>query len=476
MSEQLNVVVVVLAGARADHLSCYGYSRETTPFIDQLGREGVRFTNLIAAAPATLAAHATLFTGKYAVTHGATEESPFLAARHATLAAALSAAGYRTAAFCTNPWVSPDTGLGRGFDAFFTQRYHNRLAARAIQYGRRATDRLLRRKDGGARRTTAAVKRWVAAGSGPFFAFVHHGEAGLPFTPPPPFNHLFLPRGVSTARVRAIPQDSAAYAARVVETSPEDGAILTALYDGALRYLDSRVREVADFLHACGEWERTVLLVTADHGMHLGEIVERPVRGRTIGDQGTLADSLLRVPLILRCPPRVPRGFVVDEIAQTIDILPTILNLVGVRDELGELPGRPLLADGQATRGPAFAVAERFRPNLALLKQRFPSVDVRAVDTRMKAIRTRREKFVWHSDEANELYDLLADPGEEHNLVESGAERADALRRQLFDWLASVEKAPAEQPQAADEKPDGGYQAHSRSSGRQAPVRVTGTS
>src|SRR5574337_1875124 len=159
MTERLNVLVVVLDGARADHVSGYGYGRETTPFLDAVARDGVRFTNMISSAPGTLAAHAALFTGLHSVTHGATEEKRLLSARHTLLPEYLKAAGYRTAAFCTSPWVSPETGFGRGFDAFFTQRYHNRLAARAVLYGRRASDRLLRRKDAGARRTTAAVQR-----------------------------------------------------------------------------------------------------------------------------------------------------------------------------------------------------------------------------------------------------------------------------------------------------------------------------
>jgi arylsulfatase A-like enzyme len=156
MAESLNVLLVVLGSARADHLSCYGYTRETTPVIDALAREGVRFSAMIATAASALSAHASLFTGAPAVVHGATEERGSLAARGPVLAEWFKAAGYRTAAFCTHPAVSPDTGFGRGFDAFFTQRYHNRIAARAVSLGRRASDALLRRRDAGARRTNQA--------------------------------------------------------------------------------------------------------------------------------------------------------------------------------------------------------------------------------------------------------------------------------------------------------------------------------
>src|SRR5258708_795336 len=127
MTERLNVLLCVIDGARADYLSCYGHQRLTTPFIDDVARQGVRFPHMIASAPWTLPAMASLLTGKASVSHGAHDEHPFLEATNKTLPEYLKTAGYRTAAFCTNRWMSPESGLGRGFDAFFTQRYHNRL-------------------------------------------------------------------------------------------------------------------------------------------------------------------------------------------------------------------------------------------------------------------------------------------------------------------------------------------------------------
>jgi len=106
-----------------------------------------------------------------------------------------------------------------------------------------------------------------------------------------------------------------------------------------------------------------------------------------------------------------------------------------------------LLREGRATPSPGFAVAERFRFPLEGLRKRFPEVDWRGLDVRLKAIRAGREKFVWHSDEANELYDLVVDPEEKHNLIETHGARADALRRQLFDWFASI---PRREPEELD--------------------------
>jgi arylsulfatase A-like enzyme len=433
MADRLNVVLAVVGSARADHVSCYGYTRETTPFFDQVAREGVRFSRMIATAPSALPVHASLFTGLYAASHGATEETPFLSPRHKTLAQQLKAAGYRTAAFCTDPWVSPETGLGSGFDAFFTQRYHNRVAARAIFWSRRASDTLLRRNDGGARRTNQALRRWLAAEDRPFFAFVHYNETHLPFSPPRPYDRMYLPRGVTAARVRTVSQESGKYLAGQVNMGEEDFSILRALYDGGLRYADVRLREVADVLRTAGQLERTLFIITGSHGVGLGE-------HGMVGDKSGLYDTLLRVPLVLRCPLHVPQGYVIAELAQTTDILPTILRVLDLPAEDETVHGRPLIDHGRPTPGQGFAIAERFRPNLARLQQRFPGLDVRPFDLRQKVIRTRREKFIWQSDEANQLYDVVTDPGEECNLIEDQPQRAETLRRQLFDWLASVEQ------------------------------------
>ncbi len=437
MSEPLNVLLVVIDSARADHLSCYGCTRKTTPFLDQVAQEGVRFAHMITAAPWTLPAHASLFTGLFPSTHGATSESAGLSPRPPTLAQILGQAGYRSAGFCTSPWVGRSSGLDRGFDHFDTQtpaRWRARL------YARRASDRLLRRRDGGGRRTNRALMRWIASSSEPFFAFVHYNEASLPPQAPSPLDQMFAgPRGG-----RAVAVDMERFVAGNVDMTDEQRSALVGLYDGALRYIDGRIREVADFLDQRGLWERTLLMVTADHGEHLGE---HHLLGHSLG----LTDSLLRVPLLLRCPGLVPQGFVVEELAQTVDLFPTVTHMLGLGEHTAEVQGRPLIREQRATSGPAFTISERFRPDLTPLVSRFPRFDPRPYEVRSKAIRTRRDKYVWHSHEDDEYYDLRDDPGETRNRVRECPQRADELRGTLFDWLASIERADVEAPVELEE-------------------------
>ena len=443
MSTPANLLVVVLGGVRADHTSCYGYGKPTTPFVDELAQQGVRFPNMMSTAPWTLPAHASLLTGQFPSTHGATHEHHFLAPTHPTLPEYLQARGYRTAAFSASEWVSPETGFGSGFDAFFTQRYNSRLASRAVTYGRRAGDRLLRRKDSGARRTNQALLEWLGADQRPFFAFVHYQEACLPVGPPSPFEDMFVRPDSPESTVSVVNQDCDRYFAGEIQMDDAERERLRSLYDGAVRYVDTRVHEVATFLQQRGVWDQTLVVVTGDHGESLGE------RG-LLGHRFTLADALLRVPLVLRCPRNVPQGFALEEVAQTSDILPTVLELLEISPEPGAVQGRALLRAGSATPSPGVAMAERFRSNLEGLRKRFPNVDGRALDVRTKAIRSSREKFVWHSDEANEFYDLVSDPGETQNLIATEPVRAEALRRKLFDWFASIpHREPADLPAAA---------------------------
>jgi len=434
MAEPLNILLVTMACGRWDHFSCDGYDRETTPFVDVVAREGVRFQQMISTASASLTAHASLLTGVFPCTHGATEERPFLAARCPTLPEMLRGAGYRTAAFCTDAWVSPETGFGRGFDVFHTQRAGGRLTGPARLYARKAGDRVLGRQDAGARRTNQAVLDWLGTSPEPFFAFIHYGEARLPFHPPAPYDRLFMPRGVTDERVAAVNRDPRACLTGSVAMTDEDFVILTALYDGALRYVDIRFKELAEALEQRGLWERALVIVTADHGEHLGE-------GGRMGHQLSLHDAVLRVPLVIRCPVRIPGGYVVEEVSQSVDVVPTVLALAGVMAESGALAGRALFREGRATSGPAYAVAERFRTNLDGVRRRFPTFDVRPYDVRAKAIRTRKDKFLWRSDETNELFDLVRDPAEACDLAAVRPARADALRRTLFDWLATTERA-----------------------------------
>jgi arylsulfatase A-like enzyme len=421
-----SVVLIVLDCGRADHLSCYGYGRETTPFIDGLAAGGVRFTHMITTAPWTLPAHASLFTGLYPSTHGATDEHKRLEPGRATLGELLGGAGYATAGFCANPWVV-ETGLKRGFDYFFDHRPRMRRFARAYFGAQQLGDALLARRDSGGRRSVEAFGRWLdrVPSSRPFFAFMHYNEPHLPFRPPAPYDRSFL-NGTPAARVRAVNQDCNRYIGGDVTMDAEDFHILTALYDGELRYADHLISRLVEMLGRAGRRDDTMLIVTADHGENLGE-------HGLMSHKFVLTDTLLRIPLVIHAPAMLPGGVVSDALVQSTDILPTVTRLLDISTPPVE--GVPLAGpQGLLPVERAFTVSERLRPNLGVFRERYPRFNVDRHDVRKRALRTRTHKYVWHSNGHEELYDLVADPGETREVSDVQRELTAGLRNALEAW------------------------------------------
>ncbi len=403
--ETANVLLLVLDGARPDHFSSSGYPSETTPFLDQVAREGVRFPLAFTTAPSSVAAYASMLTGLFPSLHGATEETGVLGPGVPVLPELLKREGYRTATFAPDGSLSPELGFGRGFDRCYTPRGGARFTGRAAAYARRASDRVLGRADAGARRITQALLEWIEAGREPFFAVVRFAEALQSLRPPPPYDRAFAPGGDAARR----------------RLDPARAAAIT-LHDGALQYLDMRVKQIADALAGAGRWDRTLFIATSAYA--------EPLVEPGVGDgAAALRDTVLRVPLIMRYPGPIPTGFIVEEFVQPIDILPTVAALTGAA-ATGAVQGRALFTPTGATAGPRAAIAEAFRST--------------AGGRRRKAIRTRREKFIWQSDEDNALYDLVRDPDECVNIAAAEPERADRLRRTLFDTLADAERWGAE--------------------------------
>ncbi len=424
-----NVLLILLDCARADHFSCYGYRFPTTPNIDRLAAQGVRFSHMITTAPWTLPSHASLFTGLYPSSHGATDEHRRLEPHIPTLAEMLRDAGYATAGFCANPWIV-ETGLARGFEFFFDHRPRFKKLTRQYFFSQKLIDAALGRRDSGGRRSVRAFARWLSEvpQEKPFFAFVHLNEPHLKYHPPRPYDRLFL-NGVPRSRVKSVNQDCNKYIAGYVEMGAEDFKILTALYDGEIRYADSLVGKIERILESAGRLKRTLFVITADHGENLGD-------HGLMSHKFVLYDTLLRVPLIMSCPGLVPVGVVSDALAQTVDILPTLGSLL--RIEPPPVEGMAL-ADRGGLVAPdrTFTVSEKFRPNLRVFRERYPLFDCRVHDVRRRALRTRTHKYIWQSDGQEFLFDLQNDPGENRDIAAENPELVADLREKLGGWLAA---------------------------------------
>jgi arylsulfatase A-like enzyme len=401
------VLLVMLDTVRADHLSAYGYERETTPNLTRLAAEGVRFDHVVSTAPWTVPSHASLMTGQVPAEHGAHHESWVLSSDAVTLAERFRDEGWRTAGFSANPFVGRATRLDQGFEHF--QRIRNK-----------------------GEDVSAGALDFIAAGPEPWFVFLNYMEAHMPYmaVPGDAIRRFWPEQGVGLRKI-VLRQQLAKfrYECGIDEPPPEEIEQLVAAYDGALAHLDSLLGEL--FAALRDRRARTLIVVLSDHGELLGE------HGR-VEHQFSLLEPLLRVPLIMSLPGRIPAGQVVDVPISLADVHGMILRVAGL--ELGAAPGDPL---GLRSTPRGDLLAEYYRPGRVLERFRKQSPEcARRLDRRLTSVQRANLKLVWSSDGSRWLYDLESDPGETRNLA---AERPDVvaeLERAVDDRRALARKGP----------------------------------
>jgi arylsulfatase A-like enzyme len=391
-----NVLLISVDMLRPDHLGCYGYERETSPHIDRLAREGVLFEECVSSAPWTLPAHAALFTGLPDSVHLCTDSDRALASEFTTLAERFRDGGYRTAGFFSGPYLHPAFGLDQGFDSYINcTSYARAIDEQPVEDW--AMDREVMRsshRDVTSPAVAEAVQTWLdgdgAAGDDPFFMFVHLWDVHFDFLPPAPFDAMFTGDYEGDVTGEDFFFDPAIRA----DMPDADREHLLALYDGEIRWTDWHIGLILAALEERGIMDKTVIVLTADHGT---EFFEHGGKAHRM----TLFDEVLRVPLILRYPPSIPAASRLGGVVRTVDIAPTLLELADL-EPLTPSGGRSLLQSVVGGRPndsqPVAAVSELFSAGRS-----------------MRSVRTERWKFV--DDIGRNTYywfDLQADPRELH--------------------------------------------------------------
>jgi arylsulfatase A-like enzyme len=345
-----NVVLVSIDTLRPDHLGCYGYSRATSPRIDALAAEGALFENVISSTSWTLPAHAALFTGLGDSAHGCYDTDRALDDSRTTLAERLKAMGYATAGFFSGPYLHPVFGLAQGFDSYVDCTSYAELSMRTAASTGTVEDNTIENeshRDITSPRLTEAVRRWLQSHheERPFFLFAHMWDVHFDYIPPAPYDTMFDPDYTGDVTC-----DDFYFNEKInPKMSPRDLEHVVALYDGEIAWTDMHLGKILDEIDALGLRESTILIIVSDHGTeffeHGGKIHRR-----------TLFDEVIRIPLIVRAPGRVPPGTRVAEQVRLIDVAPTILDFLGVarpRDVMGQslaplVGGRPLAEDNLA--------------------------------------------------------------------------------------------------------------------------------
>ena len=429
-----SVVMVVLDTTRRDMLGCYGSPRGLTPMLDELAKESTIYEHAFAPAHWTVPSHAALFTGLYAQTHGCSyEHKIWLDDEFITLAEMLRDAGYRNTALTSNLYLKT-CNLMQGFE-------HRRLligpydglAVReaALQLGTPAYW-----VDKGSAEALNDLHAWMSEqpqNAAPFFLFLNLLEAHWPYLPPLAERREYLPPDTSyftlSRYIAGLPPLFALHA----QASQDAYAIRAAraMYEAEVRYQDRRLAEVFALLKTLPDWKNTLVIVTADHGENLGEC------GRW-GHAFDASDTLLHVPLIIRYPGMVHAGRRVQGLCSLIDVLPTVLEVTGVRHVGTELPGHSLHPDRFQPRKEVIAEAEPFYPFLSGLEAqsnpRTSHAHLRAFRT---MIRTDEWKLILRTNGTHELYDLAHDPGETDNVADTNPPIMAELTARLATWRQS---------------------------------------
>jgi arylsulfatase A-like enzyme len=359
----IGVVIITLDTTRADRLSVYGFMDAAMPHLERLGREGIVFDRATSVAPLTLPAHCSLFTGLYPPAHGVRDNADRpLSPEHTTLAETLRAHGFRTGAFVGSVVLDADRGLAQGFDRYSGVADVDASAGVTMPRRQRPADEVV----------TDAI-RWIDGIHGSrFFAWVHLYDPHRPYDPPEPFRSKYA--------------------------DP---------YIGEIAFADSQIGRLLEALERRNVLDRTVIVVAADHGESQGDHGER--------DHGVFVyESVLRVPLIIRSPNVSPRR--IADVVRLVDIMPTVLDLVGVRSPAVDGVSLVRMVRGDSQQADLDAYSESQYP-------------LRLGWSPLRALHAGRYKLI--EAPRPELYDLDRDPFEQRNIYDERRDVARALAQRL---------------------------------------------
>src|ERR1700674_424781 len=451
-SSQCNVVLITMDTVRADHLSVYGYERDTTPQLREFAHEATVYSRAIATSDWTLATHASIFTGLYPRWHGSYYSPPHypwgrpLGSRYITLAEVLRAHGYWTAGVVANyAYLQPSLGLAKGFAVYDAHMpVHLSMPTDSYYLGEGARRVLSLAVDTAAFEAhslrAADINRHAfallaqARKGGPFFLFLNYMDAHMPYVPQPPFNTLFPGRD---PHFRPFSQHMALASAVNIgrrHINPAEKRHLVSQYDGGIAYIDYEVGELLARLRELGLYENTLIIVTSDHGEGFGE------HDLMVHSVDSVYQDLVHVPLLIKYPGQ-HAGHRSDALVSQVDLMPTVLDVAGI--------SLPSGVQGRTLRSPRIDSSDRVYSEATAMPIPFLPPENRRFRGVRRAILAGQWKLITWTAGPPELYDLAADPDETRNQYQAGDPRAVALAEQLSDWAAAA-PPQIEQPRELD--------------------------
>jgi arylsulfatase A-like enzyme len=437
--EATNVLLISIDTLRADHLPTYGYSRQTAPVLSELSRRGVVFENAHTQRTFTAPALATILTGTYPPTHRVLNNRDYLQDFNETLAEILQARGYHTVSRLTNPGLTSIFNYSQGFDDFQGTASDAEVARHEQAESSRELNELV----------LAALDELGSETIQPFFFWIHYLDPHAPYVVPEGYRELYLDDDLADAHgEHPSPTENAFldfFGTDEFYSNRElDFAI--AQYDAEIRFNDESIGDVFDKLTEYDLWKNTLIVVTSDHGEALGE-------HRTYFKHGVIYDHNTHVPLIF-FHPKLPAGLRIERAVGLVDVLPTILDLLG-------LPPSPM-AQGQSLAplilDQGGVEMRSYHFSIASVRNGYQTNGVRSdthrlvfdVDQRWVPIDVIVEHAarLWVPEDnynvyryrhiERELYDLVNDPKELRNLANLDPAIQARLEDVLWKWIESA--------------------------------------
>jgi len=416
--EKPNIILITIDALRADHLSCYGYEKETSPTIDALANNGILFLEAISSGGGTPEAFPSIMASIPPPL--AINQYKKILKHHTTLAEALSQNGYRAAAFHSNPYLSRFFYYDKGFDTFDDGLHssegvfaNNQQFQKLLNYFKlliKGHPPIVRAEE-----LTSRVLAWINRCSQSFFLWIHYMDVHRPYMPPQKYIKIVNGGKISRYKILSLYNRIR----RNSDLTEQDFKMLNSLYDASIKYVDDSIRVLLNELNKLNKIDNTILIVTADHGESLGE--------HGIG-HGMVYEEVIKIPLIFSGA-GISKN-IYNFPVNNMDIAPTIINLVGGRTVQGfqGLPLLPLSGNKKKKKGGIVSVALNSYKNYRMISYR---------TTEWKYIRTDRldtpGKII-----KEELYNLLKDPKEIKNLRMH--KKMQELKTEISKYLTSIER------------------------------------
>jgi arylsulfatase A-like enzyme/xanthosine utilization system XapX-like protein len=427
-----NVVMIVVDALRPDHLSAYGYRRDTSPNIDRLSDQGARFRIAYSHGSRTIIAVPALFTSTYPEIAGTadvfSQQHP-LPENRVTIAEMLQGAGYITLGMMSNIYLKSAFGMTQGFDRleeFNHVRFRFSVYRLLVSLGVFERPAYAEMSSPSATEVTDAALEWIGRvrSHRRFFCFVHYMDVHNPYRPPAEFLGMFS----SSPAADAVDEDELYVRTATwredpvpLELTGDELARLVDLYDGCIRFTDTEIGRLLAAIEALAFARETVVVLTSDHG---DEFLEHG----SLYHAGAVHEQLIRVPLVLWSSTGRWQGLVVDGLARHLDVLPTIAELAGVQP-------------------PAAAMGESLVPLAAGLARQDTTETFAQSDDSSALIRGRWKILCRGLTDRCLLYDLSEDPEGLYDVADEHPDVLDRMRHGLDGYLPRV-RQPLRQPTA----------------------------